>query len=86
MQAVSGWRLPKLAAICENLSVARRNANHGRYDFRELSREQLLKLIDLNSRKLLHVDGKEFLRLRRENKPIASPAWRPVEMLASLLD
>lgn len=71
---------------CQNYSkMAERNGNQRRDEFRELSREQLVKLIDVNSRKLLHVDGEEFLRLRRENKPLKNPAWEPIDLLASLL-
>lgn len=65
--------------------MAHRNGNDRSGDFRQLSREQLLKLIDTNSRKLLHVDGEEFLRLRRERRPLKNPAWEPLDMLASLL-
>lgn len=78
--------LPSPRETCQtHFIMARRNGTHRPSDFRQLSREQLLKLIDLNSRELLHVDGKEFLRLRRENKPIENPAWEPINMLASLL-
>jgi hypothetical protein len=40
----------------------------------------------------LHISGEEFLRRRRERKPVEDdlgqsvPAWGPLSMLAGLLD
>lgn len=59
----------------------------GRTDgLRELSKPELVTLIDANARKFLGLDPGEFLRLRKQGKPIESPAWGPIDMMASLLD
>ena len=61
-------------------------------DFIELSDEELRALIDAQARKFLHISGEEFLRRRRERKPIEDdlgqpvPAWGPLSSLAWLLD
>ena len=53
--------------------------------FRELSRSELIDLIDTNTRKFLGVGAQEFLRRREQHRPLKNPAWGPIDMLASLL-
>lgn len=52
---------------------------------RELTREQLLRLIDARSRALLGVSGEEFMCLYKEGRLEHSPAEAPVIVLADLL-
>lgn len=53
--------------------------------FRVLTRAQLLELLDHNTRKFLKMDAREFLKKRRDNRPVESLAWGPIDMLAALL-
>jgi hypothetical protein len=53
--------------------------------FRQLSAAALRVLVDKNAKKYLGVRADEVLRRRKQGKPIRSPAWGPIEMLASLL-
>jgi hypothetical protein len=55
-------------------------------DFFQLSDDDLREVVDLNARKLLGISGEDFLRLRREKRPLKKPAWSAVEMLACLLE
>ena len=55
-------------------------------DWFQLSDDDLREVVDLNARKLLGISGEDFLRLRREKRPLKKPAWSAVEMLACLLE
>jgi hypothetical protein len=55
-------------------------------DWFQLSDDDLREVVDLNARKLLGISGDDFLRLRREKRPLKKPAWSAVDMLACLLE
>ncbi len=69
-----------------------RNVRHKRKLVRSLGRvrvvsqAELRRLIDVNARKFLGLNAGKFLRLRKQGKPVESPAWGPIDMMASLLD
>lgn len=54
-------------------------------ELRVLSDEQLRQIIDKNAQKYLGINVRQFLRRLNTNRPLRSPAWRPIEMMASLL-
>jgi hypothetical protein len=50
-----------------------------------MTQSELLQMLDHNTRKFLNIDVQEFLRRREQKKPIDSPAWGPIDLMASLL-
>jgi hypothetical protein len=54
-------------------------------DLRFLSDDELKQIINKNTQKYLGMDVHQFLRRLNAKKPVKSPAWRPIEMMASLL-
>jgi len=50
-----------------------------------MTQSELLQMLDHNTRKFLDIDVQAFLRRREQKKPIDSPAWRPIDLMASLL-
>jgi hypothetical protein len=54
-------------------------------ELRILSDDELKKIIDKNAQKYLGINVRQFLRRLNSNKPLKSPAWGPIEMMASLL-
>jgi hypothetical protein len=54
-------------------------------ELRILSDDELKKIIDKNAQKYLGINLRQFLRRLNSNKPLKSPAWGPIEMMASLL-
>jgi hypothetical protein len=54
-------------------------------ELRILSDDELKKIIDKNAQKYLGINVRQFLRRLNSNRPLKSPAWGPIEMMASLL-
>jgi hypothetical protein len=52
---------------------------------RVLSDDELKQIIDRNAQKYLGMNVRQFLRRLNTNRPVKSPAWGPIEMMASLL-
>lgn len=54
-------------------------------ELRILSDDELKQIIDKNAQKYLGMNVRQFLRRLNANRPVKSPAWGPIEMMASLL-
>jgi hypothetical protein len=54
-------------------------------EIRELTRDQILQLIDERARYLLGISGDEFMRRYKAGELEAAPAEAPITMLADLV-
>jgi len=54
-------------------------------ELRVVSDDELKQIIDRNAQKYLGMNVRQFLRRLNSNRPVKSPAWGPIEMMASLL-
>ena len=54
-------------------------------EVRTLTDDELKTIIDKNARKYLGINVRQFLQRLNRNKPMQNPAWRPIQMMASLL-
>jgi len=71
--------------MAKTAKKVRSNGRNGGDRIRELSREQILQLIDERARFLLGISGEEFMRRYEAGELEDAPAEAPVSVLADLV-
>lgn len=66
-------------------TARRRNRPVNGAEILELTREQILEVIDERARYLLGISGEEFMRRYRRGELEDSPAEQPIRVLADLV-